>query len=104
MDYFLYICGAIMTISGTITTIISMVNMARSPKQKQDARIADLEKRMAEHDNLLSKDNKRLVSIEEGNRVTQKALIALLAHGIDGNEIEAMKDAKEELQRYLINR
>ena len=101
MDYFLYICGAIMTISGTITTIISMVNMARSPKQKQDARIADLEKRMAEHDNLLSKDNKRLVSIEEGNRVTQKAL---LAHGIDGNEIEAMNDAKEELQRYLINR
>lgn len=104
VELFLYICGAIMTVSGTITTIVGLVNMAKSPKEKQDARIADLEKRIAEHDRILTKDAKRLSSIEEGNRVTQKAILALLAHGIDGNEIDSMKEAKKELQEYLIER
>ena len=43
-------------------------------------------------------------SIEEGNKVTQKALLALLAHALDGNNTAQLQDAKEGLQQYLINR
>lgn len=93
-----------MTICGTITTAISIFNLARSPKVKQDQRIADLERRMAEHDDLFSKDNRRLLNIEEGNRVTQKALLSLLSHGIDGNSVDAMIKARDDLQKYLIER
>ena len=32
------------------------------------------------------------------------ALLALLDHGIDGNNIEQMKQAKEDLQRHLVER
>ena len=42
--------------------------------------------------------------LEEENIVTQRALLALLAHGIDGNDIEAMRKAKTELTDYLIER
>lgn len=104
MEMFLYICGAIMTICGTITTVVSIVKLAKSPKDALDGRLADIERRIANHDEILAKDNKRLMSIEEGNRVTQKALLALLAHGIDGNSFDAMTDARDELQKYLINR
>ena len=50
------------------------------------------------------KDFNRLNKLEEGNIVTQRALLALLAHGIDGNDIEAMRKAKAELTDYLIER
>ena len=32
-----------------------------------------------------------------------KALLALLSHGIDGNAIEPMKEAKADLESYLID-
>ena len=49
-------------------------------------------------------DYNRLNQLEEGNIITQRALLALLAHGIDGNDIEAMRKAKAELTDYLIER
>lgn len=98
------ICGALMTVSGAVTVIVSIIKKAKEPNDKQNERLTNIETRLAKHDELLDNDNKRLVSIEEGNRVTQKALLALLAHGIDGNEIEAMRSAKDELQRFLISK
>ena len=104
MDMILYVCGAIMTICGTITTAVSIVKLAKSPKDQLDGRLKKIEEKLLEHDVLLNNDNNRIKVIEEGNRVTQKALLALLAHGIDGNSIDAMTDARDELQKYLINR
>ena len=45
-----------------------------------------------------------LTAIDDSNRVTQLALLALLDHGIDGNNLEQMQHAKEVLQQHLINR
>jgi hypothetical protein len=53
-------------------------------------------------DNLGVKD--RLEAIEEGDRVSQVALLALLDHGLDGNNKEQMQAAKQKLQAHLINR
>ena len=63
-----------------------------------------MEKHLEEVDTFLATDKKRLDSLEEGNRATQRALLALLDHGIDGNNIKQMQDAKEALQSHLINR
>ena len=45
-----------------------------------------------------------LDSIEAGNRASHQALLALLDHGIDGNNIKQMQDAKKTLQQHLIDR
>ena len=55
-------------------------------------------------DRKLSNDHEHITSIDRGERGTQRALLALLDHGIDGNNIRQMQDAKEELQNHLINR
>jgi hypothetical protein len=55
-------------------------------------------------DGKLNNDNDRLESLDEGSRVTQRAILALLDHGIDGNNIDQMQDAKKALQSHLINR
>ena len=77
---------------------------AKAPNVKQDERISDLEKWKEKVDRRLSNDDDRLRDIEKGDRATQRALLALLDHGIDGNNIKQMQDAKEELQNHLINR
>ena len=57
-----------------------------------------------EYDEFFRNDKARLDAIEEGNRVTQKALLALLSHGIDGNDVDSMRQAKGELEEYLIKK
>ena len=84
---------------GCITTIIKKV---KRPNEIQNNRLDKVEQKLERYDTLFQQDNKRLTHIEDGNRVTQRALLALLAHGIDGNDIDAMKKAKAELTDYLI--
>ena len=71
---------------------------------KEKAEREELEKWREKVERRLINDNDRLRDIEKGDRATQRALLALLDHGIDGNNIKQMQDAKEELQNHLINR
>lgn len=101
---FLAICGGIVAVSSAVGVIVAAVKKVKSPNDMQNSRLDALEKKVEEHDEIFSKDKRRFEAIEEGNRVVQRALLALLAHGIDGNDIDAMKSAKDELTNYLIKR
>lgn len=92
-----WLAGAIVTISAAVAVIVRLVTKILKPNQKQDERLEELESRS-------KSDAERLERIEESTAIMQRALLALLAHGIDGNDVEAMKDAKTELTNYLINR
>jgi hypothetical protein len=96
--------SAIVLLANAAEKIGKAVQMAKAPNVKQDERLEKVEKHLEEVDHFLEKDKKRLDSLEEGNRATQRALIALLDHGIDGNNIKQMQDAKTELMTNLINR
>ena len=96
--------SALVLISNAAEKIVKAVKAAKAPNQKQDERLDTLEKWRLTVDAKLDKDNKRLGSIEEGDRAIQRALLALLDHGIDGNNIKQMQDAKETLRQHLINR
>lgn len=76
----------------------------KAPNTRQGERLDAVEKHLEEVDSYLARDKKRLDTLESGNRITQRALLALLEHGIDGNNITQMQAAKEELQSHLINR
>lgn len=57
-----------------------------------------------EVDKKLGNDNKRIESLEEGNKVVCKALIALLSHEINGNSRDKLEHALDGLNQYLIER
>lgn len=76
----------------------------KAPNARQDEEIKGIKKHLEQVDGFLASDKKRLDSLENGNRATQRALLALLDHGIDGNNIAQMQQAKAELQDHLINR
>ena len=99
----LAVASAIVLLSNAIEKIIKVVKAAKAPNDQQNERLTALEEWRCEVDRKLTADNDRLIGIGEGNRVTQRALLALLDHGIDGNNIEQMQHAKEALQEHLIN-
>lgn len=97
------ICGCITGMAGALTAITGWVKQAKSPHEEQNNRITSLENRVAKHDDILARDDTRLKNIEAGNRVTQRALLALLSHGINGNNIPEMEKAYNDLHSYLID-
>ena len=100
----LAVAGAISTLAGAGNWIVKLVQVLKAPNAEQDRRLADLEKHMEEVDDYLATDKKRLDGIDDSTRVTQRALLALLAHGIDGNHQTQMEEAKKELELHLIKK
>jgi hypothetical protein len=96
--------SAVVLLSNAAEKIVKAIKAAKAPNDHQDERLDALERWRTEVDQKLNRDNDRLGEIEKGDRATQRALLALLDHGIDGNNIEQMQHAKEELQNHLINR
>ena len=100
----LAVAGAISTLAGAANWIVKLIQAIKAPNAAQDERLGKLEKHMEEVDQFLASDKKRLDGIDESTRVTQRALLALLAHGIDGNHQSQMEEAKTELELHLIKK
>ena len=100
----LTVASAIVLLSNAVEKIVKAVKAAKAPNDTQNKRLDELEDWRKTVDRLLAADKNHLDSIDEGNRATQRALLALLDHGIDGNNITQMQEAKKALQNHLINR
>lgn len=96
--------AAVNTLGSAIEKINKARNVAKAPNVEQDARLDALEEWRKEVDRKLNRDKVALEEINKGLRASYQAQLALLDHGIDGNNIQQMQDAKAELQQHLINR
>ena len=88
--------------------IDARIKSAKEPTKLLETRIATVEtlvtQRFSTYDDHFAKDLGRIEKIEEGNKITQRALLALLNHAIDGNDIAEVKSASKDLTDYLIRR
>lgn len=99
-----WVATAIVLLANAAEKIVKAVKATKAPNDRQNERLDALEKWRVDVDQRLVNGNTHFDAIDAGNRVTQKALLALLAHGLDGNAVEQMKDAKKALEAHLINR
>ena len=107
----LSICAAIVTISAAIGVIAKAIDKARAPEKEQNERLDAHEKRLNALDDIIVKfreyfdnDDRRFKEIEKSNKITQSALLALLKHSINGNDTESLKEARKNLEEYLIEK
>lgn len=91
----LAICGGISVIGGT-------VNLFRNWKK---------ESRLNAHSTILQDHEKRIIKLETDSedqdkftKVLCNSVLALVSHEINGNSIDKLTDAQEELKDYLINK
>lgn len=103
-DKVLAALGAIVLFGNAFDKIIGAWKVAKAPNVQQGEDIKELQEWRKEVDKRLERGSGHFDAIDASNRVTQLALLALLDHGIDGNNIDQMQHAKEELQTHLINR
>lgn len=101
---FLSACGVVTATAAAGAVIVNIINKAKAPNKAQDVRLDEHEQWLKKHDAMLDNDNKRLSTLEKSGNLTMKALLALLQHGIDGNDVEGMRKVKHELEQYLIDR
>ena len=78
-------------------TLWKIVKEVRKPND-------DLKAKVEKHDRLLDNDNKRLKEIESSDQMILKSLLVIINHEITGNGIGKMREARDELQKFLIEK
>ena len=94
----------IILISNFILMIAMWIDKIKSPWSKQGARIDCLENRVNDLYEAFNKDKDRIKELEKGTVVTQEALLALMTHSIDGNHIDELTKARDDLHTYLTHK
>ena len=108
MEWFnvtIVVSAGILTVFNLIDRIIQYANKPKETADELKRRIEMLERKTDEDFRQKFDDyDKELASIKESNKVTQRAILALLKHSIDGNNTDSLHKAEEELTDYLTNK
>ena len=96
--------AAFITLSSAFTIIFNLVTKLREPDKRRDEEIKLLKERVAILEKADRDNNDKFDNIEEGNKIIQTALLALLKHSLNGNDTVALKKAEEALENYFINK
>lgn len=109
--FILSTCAMLISLNAGVGVVIKFVSFIKRPEKVQDDNIQSLAKRIEVLENnqeqflqYFTNDNIRIKSIEEGNQITQKALLALLSSALNEPNKDLLIRTKDELQNYLINR
>lgn len=95
--------SAIVLLSNAAEKIVKAVKAAKAPEQRQDTEIDLIKDRLDKIEAKLENDNKQIKDTKEGSRVLTKGMLALLEHSLNGNNIEQMREARNDVNAYLIN-
>lgn len=123
----LAVCGAIVTIGGATAVISRWLSPYKALKKTIEGKAdkseleafkgeferleksdkAEIEALKDEFERLKryqTEDHERLKEVERGNNEICKCLFSLINHEVTGNGIESLKQARDEMQKYLIER
>jgi hypothetical protein len=103
------IISLVLMIAGLITAVGGAIAVIK--KWISDSKPSKHEEIIKEQSEQIRKLDERISVLEMSNRKQDKftnamcsSMLALLEHNINGNSIEKLKEAKEELQEFLIHR
>ena len=89
----LAICGFI----ASLWTVYKIIVELRKPS-------VDLRKEVESHEQKLNSDHTRLNEIEESNKMLLQCMLVIINHEITRNGIDKMKETRDMLQDYIINK
>lgn len=97
----------ILALFGGITCIVGGV----SAIAKLFSPFKELKKKVEDHDTKLNKDYEKMETfgkatqeIEETNKVICKSLLVLMNHEITGNGVDKLKEQRDALEQFLIEK
>lgn len=107
----LSVCGALVSFSAAIAVMVKFNNFLKKPNKDQDARIDKLEGRLKTvegrcdtFDKQLEGVKKHLNSLDESINMLLRAEFAQLGHNLNGDNVEQMQRAFDDIQEFLFKR
>lgn len=100
----LAICGGIVTFIGAAEKIVNAGKYINTPNVKQDKRLDALEARCDKYDRFFDSDKQRLNDLEQSLSVLMQSQFALMSHAINGNDVDKLKKAQNDMLEYLTKR
>ena len=101
IEWIVVVLGLVLTVLNILDKYIFIKKQAKQPFVEHEEQIRLLQSDVCELRRLISGDRERIAELEKGNRITMEAIGALLSHAIDGNNVDELKSAKKEMNRYL---
>ena len=104
----LFIAQSITTISVAISWVVTMGKAAKKPSETRyqsiETRLSKLEQRVDDTEKNLEEDNSRVDDLEDSTNVMLKSLLAITDHLIDGKDTSKLMEARNDLDRFLVDR
>lgn len=122
VTWILSVCGAIAGIGAAIAVLVKFNSFLKKPNHEQDVKIENLEEKItkmsgevdavkdllaskdSQYMDLFKRDKARLDAQENSMNMLLRANFALLGHALNGNNVEQMQSAFNDIQEYLFNR
>lgn len=102
--FILQFCTGIALIGTTGTWILKAVGIIRAPEKKQDATLEDHEARIKRLEGKVENDFHSITDMQEEMRILLTATLATIKHQLDGNDVDSLRSASKDIERYLINK
>ena len=90
----------LLAIAGAIVLIGNVVKTIRDWRKPS----ANMQEWKREVDQKLNEDSKRLSSIEKGNKIITRGMLAMISHELNGNSDDKLRASQTEITNYLIER
>ena len=94
-------CGGFITISGAVTVLVNLISKLRTPERRQDDAIKGLECRVEKLERHQIEAESRMQKIEDLLNALVGGQFALINHAINGNNVEQLKEAQLEMQKFI---
>ena len=109
LDHLAWGMGFLITTSAAAKVVHSWFKPIKRLKEDiaNKVDIEDFEKVKKELETLKdyqNEDHDRLKTLEKGNEAICKCILAITDHELTGNSVDKLKQAKEEMQNYLIEK
>lgn len=85
---------------GFVLLVWNLIDKIKASKKPA----VDLARWQLETNTKLDRDNKRLNTLEDGQKVMLRGINALISHEINGNSVDKLNKSQNEIMEYLIDR
>lgn len=104
LNVLLGIAAGIVAFGGALGVIEKLKEKATTRSNEVAATVAKHATMLEKHAQYLDNDDKRLESMEETNRLIMRGVMQLMSHEIDGNHSAQLRETRDDMESYLINR
>lgn len=89
---------------GLAISVLTLITMLRKEKEHAQQPYIRLKETVVDHADRIKKLETAAGTNVVENRLMMKMQLALVRHAIDGNNIEGLRDMREQVQSYLIDK